>query len=58
MGKESKKGTKFYSGVGLKGVTVHLPLKVHQKLMRIAKKTDRSLQKTIRRILIDYAKKA
>ncbi len=55
MGKESKAGTKFYAGAGLKAVTVHLPMETHKKLAQIAKKEDRSLQRTIRRILIDYA---
>jgi hypothetical protein len=58
MGKESKSGTTFYATSGLKAVTVHLPLKTHQKLMKIAKREDRSLQKTIRRILIEYAQKS
>ena len=57
MGKESKAGTTFYRGAGLKAVTVHLPVKVHKKLAEVAKKEERSLQKTIRRILIDYAEK-
>lgn len=56
MGKESKAGTQFYASTGLKSVTVHLPKKIHQKLTNLAKKEDRSLQKTIRRILVDYAK--
>ena len=56
MGKESKAGTKFYASVGLKAVTVHLPPEVHKKLTKIAKKEDRSLQRTIRRILIEYTK--
>lgn len=56
MGKESKAGTKFYASVRLKAVTVHLPPEVHKKLMKIAKKEDRSLQRTIRRILIEYTK--
>jgi predicted transcriptional regulator len=56
MGKESKAGTKFYASVGLKAVTVHLPPEVHKKLAKIAKKEDRSLQRTIRRILIEYTK--
>jgi predicted transcriptional regulator len=57
MGKESKAGTKFYASVGLKAVTVHLPPGVHKKLLKIAEEDDRSLQKTIRRILVEYAKK-
>ncbi len=56
MGKESKAGTKFYASVGLKAVTVHLPPGVHKKLMKIAEADDRSLQKTIRRILVEYTK--
>ncbi len=57
MGKESKGGTQFYKGAGLKAITVHLPKEAHLKLMGIAKKEDRSLQKTIRRILVEYAKR-
>lgn len=57
MGKESKAGTKFYASVGLKSVTVHLPKETHIRLTEIAKKQDRSLQKTIRRILVEYADK-
>lgn len=57
MGKESKAGTQFYASAGLKSVTVHLPKAAHQKLAAIAKKQDRSLQKTIRRILVEYADK-
>lgn len=57
MGKESKAGTQFYASVGLKSVTVHLPKEAHKKLAGIAKREDRSLQKTIRRILIEYAEK-
>lgn len=55
VGKESKAGTKFYASVGLKSITVHLPKGVHKKLAEIAKRQDRSLQKTIRRILVDFA---
>ena len=54
MGKESISGAKFYRSVGYKSVTVHLPKNVHTTLVRLATKEDRSLQKTIRRILIDY----
>jgi predicted HicB family RNase H-like nuclease len=57
MGKESKAGTQFYASTGLKSVTVHLPKQAHLKLAAIAKKQDRSLQKTIRRILVEYADK-
>lgn len=57
MGKESKAGTKFYASVGLKSVTVHLPKETHEKLTGIAKKQDRSLQRTIRRILVEYAER-
>lgn len=56
MGKESKGGTQFYKDAGLKAVTVHLPKDAHVKLMALAKKEDRSLQRTIRRILVEYAK--
>ncbi len=55
MGRESTSGTTFYANEGFKAVTVHLPLKTHRKLQKIARKEDRSLQKTIRRILVDYA---
>jgi hypothetical protein len=58
MGKETKGGTTFYRSAGLKAVTVHLPAKAHKKLVEMAKKEDRSLQKTIRRILMDFASKA
>lgn len=57
MGKESRAGTTFYRTAGLKAVTVHLPIKVHKKLAAIAQKEERSLQKTIRRILVDYAER-
>ncbi len=57
VGKESKAGTKFYASVGLKSVTVHLPKDAHKKLAEIAKRQDLSLQKTIRRILVEYADK-
>lgn len=57
MGKESKAGTQFYASVGLKSVTIHLPRPTHKKLLKLAKKEDRSLQKTIRRILIDYTER-
>jgi predicted transcriptional regulator len=56
MGKESKSGTKFYASVGLKAITVHLPPEIHKKLLKIADEDDRSLQKTIRRILVEYTK--
>jgi len=57
VGKESRAGTKFYASVGLKSVTVHLPKEIHLRLTAIAKKQDRSLQKTIRRVLVEYANK-
>ncbi len=58
MGKESKKGTQFYTSVGLKSLTVYLPTVVHKKLAGIAKSQDRSIQKTVRRIVVDYVRKA
>ena len=57
MGKESQAGTKFYASAGLKSITVHLPKAAHKKLVKLAKKEERSFQRTIRRILVDYAKK-
>jgi len=57
MGKESKAGTKFYASAGLKSITVHLPKATHKKLTELARKEDRSLQRSIRRILVEYAEK-
>lgn len=57
MGKESKAGTQFYTDAGLKSVTIHLPKTTHRELMKLARKEERSLQKTIRRVLVDYVKK-
>lgn len=57
VGKESKAGTKFYASAGLKSITVHIPIGAHKKLTEIAQREDRSLQKTIRRILVEYANK-
>ena len=54
MGKESKAGTQFYANAGLKAVTIHLPKTIHKKLLLLAAKEDRSLQKSIRRILVEY----
>lgn len=44
-------GTKFYKKKGMKAVTVHLSKEYHEKLLELAKKEERSLQKTARRIL-------
>jgi len=57
MGKESETGTKFYASVGLKAITIHLPKGIHKKLVDIARNEDRSLQKTVRRILVEYARR-
>ena len=57
MGKVSKAGTEFYASVGLKAIIVHLPKGVHKKLVDIARNEDRSLQKTVRRILVEYARR-
>lgn len=54
MGQESKKGSEFYKSKGLKPVTLHLPIKAHKKLRELAKREERSLQVTARRILMDY----
>ncbi len=57
MGKESLTGPKFYSNMGFKRVTLYLPKGAYTKLVKLARREDRSLQKTIRRIVLDYAKK-
>jgi len=51
-------GTEFYRKKGLeKAVTIHLPKELHDKLRRLAKKDERSLQITARRILEDGLKR-
>jgi len=57
MGLESPKGTKFYTGKGLKPVTINLPPKVHDRLKKLAQQEERSLQVTVRRILSAYINK-
>jgi hypothetical protein len=44
-------GTQFYKRKGLFSVTVHLTKEFHDKLKKVARKDDRSIQKTARRIL-------
>jgi len=45
-------GTEFYKKKGLeKSVTIHLRKELHDKLRRLAKVEERSLQITARRIL-------
>jgi len=45
-------GTEFYRKKGLeKAITIHLPKELHDKLLKLAKKEERSLQVTGRRIL-------
>jgi predicted transcriptional regulator len=46
-------GTAFYMKKGLKPVTAHLPPDVHERLLQIAQREDRSLQKTLKRIIIE-----
>jgi predicted transcriptional regulator len=51
-------GTEFYKKKGLeKAITVHLSKDLHEKLRRLAKKNERSLQVTTRRILEDGLRK-
>jgi len=54
MGNESKKGSDFYRSKGLQSLTLHIPKPVHRKLLRLAKREERSVQITARRILADY----
>jgi predicted transcriptional regulator len=58
MGKESVKGTQFYASRGLKSLTVYLPAAVLKKLADLAQRQDRSLQKTVRRIILEYVEKS
>lgn len=52
-----KQGTGFYREIHkLKPILVHVPEEIHAALKRSAIEEDRSLQKTVRRILIDWAK--
>jgi predicted transcriptional regulator len=57
MGKESVKGTQFYASRGLKSLTIYLPVEVHKKLTDIARHQDRSIQKTARRVVVDFVQK-
>lgn len=57
MGLESKRGTAHYISSGMKTITVHVPKFVHERIKKLAAKQERSLQKTVRRILIEYASK-
>ena len=50
-GKEYPVGTTFYKKKGLMAIIIHLPKEAHVKLKALAKKEERSLQKTARRIL-------
>ena len=52
-----KVGSEFYRHKNLKSINVHVSREAHKKLYDLAAKEDRSLQKTIRRILEEYAKK-
>jgi predicted CopG family antitoxin len=57
MGKEALSGPTYYSSKGLKRLTIHVPKTVYRKLVKQAKKEDRSLQKSLRRLLIDHSNK-
>jgi len=51
-------GTGFYREKHrLKPILVHVPEEIHEALKQIAEEEDRSLQKTVRRILIDAVQK-
>jgi predicted transcriptional regulator len=51
-------GTEFYKKKGLeKAITIHLSKELHDKLRRLAKKEERSLQITARRILEEWLKR-
>ena len=56
MGVESPKGTKFYIEKGYKPVTINLPPGVHEQLKKLARKEERSLQITARRIITNHIK--
>jgi putative heme iron utilization protein len=53
MGKESAKGTAFYSGRGLVAITIYVSRTMHRKLIREAKKEGRTMQKMLQRVLRD-----
>jgi len=57
MGKESKKGHHFYREMGLKLMSLYLPADVRKQLAVIAKRQDRTVQKLVRRVVTDYARK-
>ena len=57
MGKEPLHGTQWYYSKGYKNLTIFVPKQTYVKIARYAKKLDKSLQKTIRGIITDFAKK-
>lgn len=57
MRKELRVGSEFYRDKKLKTITVHVTKETHRKLKLLAVQEDRSFQKTVRRILEEYADK-
>lgn len=51
VGKESKKGHSFYVAAGMKQVTAYIPLPLYRKLKFLARREERSVQKTLVRII-------
>lgn len=50
-------GKEFYKKKGLtKALTIHLTKEAHSRLLRLARKQERSLQITARRILEEHLK--
>lgn len=55
--KKTPRGADFYRlDANLRPILVYVPKDVHDALKRIAADDDRSLQKTVKRILADYAR--
>jgi len=57
VGKESLKGRTFYKQSGMKQVVIYIPMKYYRRLKIVAKKDDRSIQKTVMRLLIPVLEK-
>ena len=54
MRKETYVGSQFYTKLGKKPVTIYLEKDDHKALKELAKKMDNSIQRTSRKIILDY----
>ena len=57
MGKEPLHGTQWYYSKGYKNLTIFVPKQTYLKIARYAKRHEKSLQRTLRKVLDDFAKK-